>query len=191
VVLGVGSALRTADHWWGSRDVYLEGEAYFEVRHDAARPFVVHTARGATEDLGTSFDVRAYPTDGALRVVVRDGRVAVGGTHTLGAGDLAVIDSAGRATIVRGVAVDDYTGWTDGRIVFRDVPLRQALAELARWYDLDVTLTDASAGERRVSGRFADAPASRVLDTICASAGVRWVQVGRAVAVSPNAHSTR
>src|SRR2546425_3860675 len=60
------------------RDVYLEGEAYFSVVHDAARPFVVHTGSGAIRDIGTRFGVHAY--GGAARE-----RIAVGG----GAGALA------------------------------------------------------------------------------------------------------
>src|SRR5207253_457823 len=61
VLLGVASRLRVPrDYGVRTRAVELEGEAYFVVRHDPAHPFLVRTAHGTTEDLGTEFDVRAY-----------------------------------------------------------------------------------------------------------------------------------
>src|SRR2546423_4230207 len=58
------------------RDVYLEGEAYFSVVHDTARPFVVHTPRSAIRDIGTRFGVHAYGA-AAERVAVAEGAVAL------------------------------------------------------------------------------------------------------------------
>src|SRR5690348_15176219 len=71
----------------GERDVYLDGEAYFRVAHDAARPFVVHTASGAIRDLGTAFGVRAYTDAARERVAVIEGSVALAHT-TLHAGQV-------------------------------------------------------------------------------------------------------
>src|SRR6266571_8994863 len=59
------------------RDVYLEGEAYFSVVHDAARPFIVHTAGGAIQDIGTRFGVHAYGNAERERVAVVDGAAAL------------------------------------------------------------------------------------------------------------------
>jgi transmembrane sensor len=190
VVLSGGSTLRTVAGR-GTRDVYLEGEAYFEVRHDATHPFIVHTIRGAAQDVGTAFDVRAYALDRSLRVVVQSGAVALlaAGRPSLRPGDLAVVDSAGRVTVAHGVRVDDYVAWTAGRLVFRDTPLRQAAIELARWYDVDVTLTSGAIAERRVSGSFADTPIEQVLDRIAVIAGVRCARVGRVVVISPESNN--
>ena len=80
VLLSVDSRLRVpADYGVSDRRVYLEGEAYFEVKHDSAARFLVHTDHAVTEDLGTRFDVRAYRGDSVMRVVVAEGRVAVRG----------------------------------------------------------------------------------------------------------------
>jgi ferric-dicitrate binding protein FerR (iron transport regulator) len=59
------------------RRVELEGEAYFTVRHDAAHPFIVHTARLEIADLGTSFDVKAYPGDRAAEATLIEGSIEV------------------------------------------------------------------------------------------------------------------
>src|SRR5690606_13337061 len=77
VVLSVASTLRVPESYGDrSRSVALEGEAYFEVAHDDARPFRVHTARAIATDLGTRFGVRAYSGD-AVTVVVREGAVSL------------------------------------------------------------------------------------------------------------------
>jgi transmembrane sensor len=68
VTLNAGSRLRwRADYGARTRDVQLEGEGYFEVRHDRARPFRVHARGAVAEDLGTRFTVRAYPRSRASR----------------------------------------------------------------------------------------------------------------------------
>src|SRR3989449_2251883 len=78
VLLGVASRLRVPrDYGVRTRAVELEGEAYFVVRHDPAHPFLVRTAHGTTEDLGTEFDVRAYREEKSVQVVVAAGRVAL------------------------------------------------------------------------------------------------------------------
>ncbi len=71
IVLSVATRLRVpADYGARERSLYLEGEAYFDVRHDPGRRFVVHTAHAVTEDLGTRFDVRSYESDSTVQVVV-------------------------------------------------------------------------------------------------------------------------
>src|SRR2546429_8326617 len=86
VLLGVASRLRFPASFGRTRDVELDGEAYFDVQHDAARPFRVHAAGTVTEDLGTQFVIRSYATDTAVRVVVASGRVAGGGGGASGGG---------------------------------------------------------------------------------------------------------
>jgi ferric-dicitrate binding protein FerR (iron transport regulator) len=77
VVLGAASSLRLAEGYGsGSREVFLEGRAFIRVVHDAASPFVVHAGGTRTVDLGTAFEVRAYPDEG-VRVVVTEGSVEV------------------------------------------------------------------------------------------------------------------
>ena len=60
-----------------TRDVYLDGEAYFEVAHDHKRPFRVHAGSAVTEVLGTKFGVRAREGESAVQVAVAEGRVAL------------------------------------------------------------------------------------------------------------------
>src|SRR5262249_36779504 len=81
VTLMPGSRFRIAERFGDTtihrREVYLDGEASFAVRHDGARPFIVHTPHGSVEDLGTEFVVNTYPETRGMRLAVREGQVAI------------------------------------------------------------------------------------------------------------------
>ncbi|HVH66611.1 MAG TPA: FecR domain-containing protein [Gemmatimonadales bacterium] len=165
------------------RKVSLEGEAYFRVVHDAARPFVVHTSAGEIRDVGTAFDVRAYHESSRERVAVLEGAVALAAT-TLRAGQVATRSRAGAVRLVPGARVADELAWTRGRLVFTSVPLGEAAARLSRWYDLDVRIADPALVDRPVTGSYGDEPVTQVLTLITAAVGARYDWHGRSVTIS-------
>jgi transmembrane sensor len=165
------------------RDVYLEGEAYFRVVHDAARPFVVHTAGGAIRDIGTAFSVWAYGDAARERVAVVEGAVALAETP-LRAGQVATRLRTGAVRVLRGVKVADEVAWTRGRLVFASVPLGEAARALSRWYDLDVRVADPELARRPVTGSYSDEPVAQVLTLITAAVGARYEWQGRSVTIS-------
>lgn len=197
IILGPESRLRVpatyaAAPWVaGTRDVYLEGEAFFEVTHDAKRPFRVHTANGIVEDLGTAFTVTAYPETGGTRAVVVSGvvalrsRAATDSGLTLRAGDLGRVDAAGALTRTRNVNLASYVGWTTGDLVFNETPLQEAIAVIDRWYDLDVHVADATLMRRRFTARFHDDPDAEVFRVLQLALGVRVERDGRSVTLRP------
>jgi transmembrane sensor len=78
VVLQPASKIAYAQHISGNkREVYLEGQAFFQVAKDAAKPFYVYTNELVTKVLGTSFDVRAFPNDETIKIIVHSGKVTV------------------------------------------------------------------------------------------------------------------
>ncbi len=186
VMLGPASMLRVAAGYGApARTVELEGEAYFEVTHDAQHPFAVRTAHTVARDLGTRFVVRAYRDERLTDVVVADGKVAVGrGRPGAGAAlspDSLVLDSGqrGRLTgdgmLVRAshADLDDYLGWTRGHLVFHDTPLPEALRRIGRWYDIDVRLAESTLAGRTLTAAFHDEPGAEVVRLVAASFRLR------------------
>lgn len=165
VTLGAGSTLRISEPFGAQgRELYLEGEAYFEAAHDAAHPFRVRTAYAVTEDLGTHFAITAFPNDTANRVVVTEGSVSVrGGVHSepvvLKANDLAHISAAGAVRAVRHVAPERYLGWVKGIIRFDDATLAAAIPVLERQYNITIITPDRMLLKRKFTGAF---PANRL-----------------------------
>lgn len=189
VILSVASTLRHPPTFDASvREIALEGEAYFEVAPDTRRPFVVRARDLVAEDLGTEFLVRAYPEDAAPSVVVRDGRVALrlatapshAARQVLLAGQLGRLAADGRPTVEQ-ADTSAYFAWTQGWLVFDAVPLRNAIPQLNRWYDLDFRLADSSLGEVPLTAMFRNQPTDEVLQLLAASLGMRQVRQGRKV----------
>ena len=178
-----------------TRDVYLEGEAYLEVKHDAARPFRVHTAAGVVEDIGTEFLVSAYPDAPGMRVVVATGMVALYRPPSAGAarrplltlahGDVAQLVASGVATVTHDVDVTSYIAWTRGDLGFDGTRLGDVVAALERWYDVEIRLTDSSLAERRLTATFRRESLSQVLELLALSLNVRVQRDGRTVVLTP------
>lgn len=159
------------------RHVRLEGEAVFTVVHDEHRPFAVETERAVARDLGTRFLVRAYDADSATEVVVAEGVVAVGragdaDSLVVTPGELARVDAAGRLGVIRGVTLDNYFAWTDGRLVFDNTPLREVIERLERWHAVDVRLADPALGARRVTASFSGETPDQILHLVAALIGL-------------------
>jgi len=193
VMLAAGSTLRhPADFPRDSREVRLEGEAYFAVEHDARRPFRVRAGDLVATDLGTEFLVRAYPEDAGARVVVRSGEVAVRATRSPAAsreeqiirpGQLGRLEPNGVARIERADTAA-YFAWTQGTLVFDGTPLREALPQLARWYNLEFQLADTSLGSIPLSGRLDQTLTEARLDLLAGSLGLEQVRRGDVVTLS-------
>jgi transmembrane sensor len=201
IVLGPASSLRVPRHMDSAsrRDVYLEGEALFEGTHDATRPFLVHTANGVAEDLGTRFVVTSYAADTIARVVVADGKVTIRARRemaaaadkgapeqVLTAGDLGLLSRGGQITTTHRVALDQYFGWATGQLVFRNAPLREVATTLARWYAVDIRVSSpATAARRHVTlTTTPDQPLSEVLTALTVPLGLRAARSGDTVFIS-------
>ena len=183
--LNGGSRLRYSA---GNRDVFLEGEAFFDVRHNAARPFRVHARQGVIEDVGTKFNVRAYsPT---IEVAVAEGSVTLAGDKTtssplaLAAGQVAVLDSTG-ATRRLEQSIEAYIGWTVGDLVLENVTLRDAALELERTYGGHVVVRDSALARRTVSARLRRETIQRALDAIVIALGAAYDQQDSTFVIHP------
>jgi transmembrane sensor len=201
VVLGPESVLRiSASYGVRDRTVSLTGHAYFDVTHDAAHPFRVWAGGVLAEDIGTRFDIRAYARDPAMRLVVADGAVAVLtprppadasrdsaaplASVVVTRGMMATANAGGVVRLRSGIATDRYLSWSGGRLAFDDTPLPDVVAELSRWYDLDIRLGDPRLASRTLTASFDDPP-SAVLVALEGALGVRATRVGRVVTLYP------
>ena len=173
VRLAPGSQVRVAaDFGTARRDVYLEGEGYFEVVHDETRPFTVYAGNTSVRDIGTAFSVRSYAADSAVQVVVREGEVAVAGVGRLRAGDMGRVSSTGEATVRRAVDLDSKLSWTSGRLVYADAPLGTVLDDLGRWYGVNVELGDTADAHLPFTGTLANVAPNEAVAQVAATMGL-------------------
>lgn len=150
------------------REVWLDGEAFFAVARDSARPFAVRTRAGSVEVLGTRFDLHVVGDE--LRLVVTEGRVAlVSGAHRrmVLAGQIARVRNGGPPEVEGAVDVDSLLAWTQGFIAFQNTPLHQVAREIERRYDVRVLLPDSTIASRAVTAWFTNQDFEQVLSAIC------------------------
>jgi transmembrane sensor len=167
-----------------SREVFLTGEAYFEVTHDEERPFFVHAGGTVTRVLGTEFAVRAYAHAGSVEVVVRSGRVSL--REAVEAAEAVVLTPGqlgtfadGRTVVRAGVDVAEYLAWTEGRMVLDDVTVAEALERLRRWYAVEIS-ADRALLDRRMTAVFRNQSIESVLEALTLSLGVQYDRRGDA-----------
>lgn len=170
-----------------SRHIYLEGEALFTVVHRDGNPFIIHTGGATTRVLGTSFTVHKYPGDATVRVVVAQGRVAFNDV-VLGSGEMGIASAIANNSKVsrsRGVDIAAAMAWTEGNLVFQDVPAREVLAEFSRWYDVDIKVESKEIEGRVISialGAGA-APVHESMQRVCAILAATCEANGRSIII--------
>ena len=196
VTLGAASTLRLAEGFGASsREVFLEGQAFIRVRHDASRPFVVNAGGTRTVDLGTAFEVRAYPNE-TVRVAVTEGVVEVrrdagsADSTLLQPGDVAEVPTTGATVVKRQQNVERLLGWTRGQLVFEDAPLSEVARELERWFDVQVKVEDPARSLRWSGAPRIGESLDTILDLIqtsLQSKGVRAERNGHVVTIRSGA----
>ena len=157
VWLNAASRLRYPGRFVGDRrEVYLEGEGYFEVAKDARHPFVVEVGHAEIEVLGTSFNVYSYLEEQKTEATLVEGKVrfSAGGQEvTLSPGEQGVWDTAGHLD-KREVDVYPYIAWKDGKFVFRKRTLEEVMRIVSRWYNVNVVFEDAVSKQVSFSGNI-------------------------------------
>ena len=190
VVLAPGSRLVVAAAYGvASRDVELDGAAYFDVKHDAAHPFTVHTASADIRDIGTAFAVKTSD-DGEVAVDVTHGIVALRAARStvapveLHAGDRGVLVREA-VSVRRGTVTADDVAWTRGLLSYRDASLTEVRADVRRWYGIDLRVPDSTLAARTLTASFRGDSATRVLRVIALALGAELVQQGDTVTLQP------
>ena len=157
VYLNAESELRYPVKFVGEdRQVYLSGEAYFDVVHDKTHPFVVDVKNSTVRVLGTSFDVRAYADEDEVLTTLVQGSVRFSAgkeSVILGPGEQAVLDKSGRVE-TREVDTYLYTAWKDGVFAFKRQRLEEIMKVVARWYDVNVFWENVSQKEVTFTGKM-------------------------------------
>jgi transmembrane sensor len=151
-----------------TREIYLrKGEAHFEVAHDRSRPFLVHAGDAVVRAVGTEFEVRLR-ADKHVDVLVNEGRVEVQADTPNSVAPVPVATvravSAGQqlSTAATNYPVVPVTreqlsselAWRDGAVVFDSEPLSRAIAEIQRYTDARIVISDPRIGTLPVGGRF-------------------------------------
>jgi ferric-dicitrate binding protein FerR (iron transport regulator) len=143
------------------RQVFLKGEAYFEVVENKSKPFIVNTNNIYVTVLGTSFDVMAYQDEENIKTTLVRGRVKIETTTKdtkqtekvyLQPGQQAVLENTSNKLVVKTVETEIYTSWKEGKFVFNNETLGEIMRKLQRWYVFDIKYRDEETKKIHFSG---------------------------------------
>lgn len=188
VWLNSSSSIRYPTAFAGKeRKVQVTGEAYFEVAHDASKPFLVSVGDADIKVLGTHFNVNAYPDEAAAKTTLLQGSVSLskaGMTTLLKPGQQAQIGSAGNFKLIDDVDLDEVVAWKNGYFSFAGADLQAVMRQIARWYDVEITY-EGTIPDRQFGGKISrNSNVSEVLN-ILKETKVNFRIAGKKIIVTP------
>jgi transmembrane sensor len=176
----------------GERLVELNGEAFFEVTHDAAHPFVVQTGSMRTTVLGTTFNVQAYGNDNSMSVSVVTGKVKVESNDTasdkermvlLTPGLRAVYGKSSKAFIVKEANTIAISGWKENKLVFEEASLEEICKILGRHYNVVFKAENPDILSCEYSATFDQLTLDESLEKLKLLGNVQFQQAGSIVSI--------
>lgn len=179
ILLRKGSTLRYPESFGDKeRTTELSGEAFFEVQHDEQKPFKVFTADAVVEVLGTSFLVRN--TDSLDEVVVNSGRVRFAERDNIS--QQVILTKGQKAALTNkqftrdSVLNSNYLSWENGKLIFHNTPLKQAVEDIGNLYNISIVLAPdvkAHADSISIKAEFDKQTLEQVIDEIQLMTGLK------------------
>jgi len=147
-----------------TREVYLNGEAFFDVAKNPERPFIIHLANGMVRVLGTSFNVRAYDNENVVETSVATGKIAFIPTYRsshkkqdtiyLAPDHKASYTFTSEEVRTSATSGNEDKAWTEGKLIFRGMTMEQIAVELERNFGKKVVFVDDGPKEFVFTGSF-------------------------------------
>jgi ferric-dicitrate binding protein FerR (iron transport regulator) len=184
VWLNSGTTLKYPDSFSKTqRDVFLEGEAYFEVTHKQNNPFYVHLDDMQVEVVGTSFNVSAYKEDTCSFVTLVEGKVIINNsfgkqiTQLTEGQMISKTKNNSNYVVKNNVKTAFYDSWKNGTMLFENQTLEQITSKLERWYNVEIVYADPSIKDYRFTGTILkNKPISQIMQVFELLLSVKFEQ---------------
>ncbi|MDD7888023.1 FecR family protein [Flavivirga sp. 57AJ16] len=186
VTLNSGTTFRFPQNFLseGERKVFIEGEAFFQVKEDKARPFIVSSSEVDVRVLGTKFNISTYPEDKYINTVLVSGSVSLIGknkeiaslqySQLLSPGEKAGWNSRANRFIVEKVDTDLYTTWVDGKLLFRGMTFKRIRIKLERHYNVKIVNENLSLDNMTFLASFDIESIEEVIETFKRNYGINY-----------------
>lgn len=174
VALDAGSSLiLSADFNQHRREVTLKGQAFFDVKTDSNKPFVIHSFGLETEVLGTSFNVKAFAPDQPLEVSVASGQVKAGG-YQLAAGKKLNYSLQQQKGDITEIEPKHIGAWRTGSLYFEDATIEEIVRDIRWMYKTDIRLQGVSKAACRYTFNLKNEKLEDVLHLLKTLTGIRY-----------------
>ncbi len=176
-----------------TREITLEGEAFFKVTPNPNKPFIVHTGELETKVLGTSFNINTNSNH--IKVTVATGTVRVQHMNPkIEYNELAILkpnqqlsfDKVDQSITVLDVESGYDLAWTEKRLVFNNEPLKSVTERLELWYDVEFSFSNQKIEHCKFTAIFENEPLVAVLDVLKDVADIQYKLTGKKIILSGN-----
>ena len=155
-----------------TREVYLSGEAFFDIQHDAAKPFIIHTGNIVTTVLGTAFNIKEDKGTHTVVVTVTRGKVSVSnGSHLLGVitpNQQISVNTLNHVQTEQNVDVGEAVAWQQNAISFNDITFADAAAQLQQRFNVKISFANDKVKNCRFTGSaLKEEKLDQILKVIC------------------------
>jgi ferric-dicitrate binding protein FerR (iron transport regulator) len=143
-----------------TREVFLDGEAFFDVTEDKKRPFVVNTTALSVKVLGTAFNVRSFKDDATIKATLVRGKIALStgadqeDILLLPNQQAVYLKDSKQVILENKIEAQDYTSWKSGKLYFKDETFQTIKQDLERWYDVEINVESKEAMNCRFSAKI-------------------------------------
>ncbi|SEA51393.1 FecR family protein [Pedobacter hartonius] len=174
VWINEGSELKYPEIFEGrTREVYLSGEAYFDIAHNAAKPFIIHTGKVVTTVLGTAFNIREDQNNHTVVVTVTRGKVSVADEHKLLGiiiPDQQISFNTSKNEVVKAVVdAQQVIAWQHSDLHFEDVSFAEAALKLQQRFNVKISFSNEKLKNCRFTGTSLNGEKlEKILKVICA-----------------------
>jgi len=192
--LGAGSKIRYEKSFSArKREIYLDGEAFFEVTHNQTRPFIVKSGKVSTVVLGTSFNVKAFAAKNKVSVTVSSGKVGVMGAidgktrliSYLLPDEQLIIDTKTGESDKSTINADAASGWRDNNFVYYNTSLKDIASSLQRHYGVEFDFATAELSHIKLTAKFNNLSLQEVTDNLSQLSGLSFQKQGKQIFISP------
>ncbi|MGZ3755885.1 MAG: FecR family protein [Mucilaginibacter sp.] len=177
VYLNSGSVMRIPSNFNNkTREVSLSGEAFFLVKHNALKPFSIHSGKLVISDIGTSFNVKAYPEERLINIAVESGSVKVEKTtarhrpetfaNALVRNQELIYNEQNNTHVLTQVDAGSMSLWKQNVLRFDNASFDEISHTLERWYNINVKLEHRNYSNNRYTISFNNEPLSKVLSVL-------------------------
>ena len=174
------------------REIYLDGEAFFDIARDEEKPFIVHASGLAIKVMGTAFNVRSYAKDRVVETTLVEGKVSIESVFEDSVFQVTLLPNqqalfrkdSGTLALEDTVKTENYVAWKHGWMIFDDKPFSFIKETMERWYDVSIHMEDQKSLSCTYSARFKDKTLQEVLEIFRNTESIQYRIEGQQVFIT-------
>lgn len=173
------------------RQVYINGEAWFDVAKNKKRPFIVHTPYYSVKVLGTQFNVKCYEDDETVATTLEEGSIQVLNSEkfklaenvTLIPGEQILFNKTERTISKRNVDTNIFTSWRKNKLIFLDMTFGELVKLLERKYGVEIEVADKSILKEHYSGTIKNETITEILNIVQNTHPIKYEVKGQKIVI--------